>query len=71
MPKIKVKIKVSDQRGKYPAKTYEVEVEKDSPQFLWYGEPTEQFIKDNNHPPRKVAQRISVYYSRFWAEVVK
>ena len=60
---MKYNIKVTDSRGKYPAKTYEVEA---TSEVLAYGVATQQFIRDNNHPPRGPNQRMSQYYSRFW-----
>jgi hypothetical protein len=74
----KLAVKVTDRRGKYPSKTYQVEVSSPDNEELtsWeqemtaYGIACEQFIKDNNHPPRGPAQRSSSYYSRFWNEVV-
>jgi hypothetical protein len=68
---MKVKIQITDLRGKYATKVYEVEVDPTSPEFLWYGAPLKQFISDNNHPPYKPGTRSSVYYSRFRAAVVK
>lgn len=65
-----VKIQVVDRIAKYPPKTYSVEVDPTSPEFLWYGSAVEAFIKDNNHPPRRPNTRVSVYYSRFVARVV-
>jgi hypothetical protein len=61
------RIEVSDKKGKYPSKIYEVQADEE---FLAYGPATEQFIKDNNHPPFKPGQRISQYYSRFWNKAV-
>ena len=60
-------IKVTDARRKYPTKIYRVDA---ASELLAYGLATEQFIKDNNHPPRKSTQRMSQYYARFWNEVV-
>jgi hypothetical protein len=65
---MKFRIKVSDQRGKYQPRTYEVEA---SEAMMAYGEATNQYIRDNNHPPYKPGkQRVSSYFSRFWNEVV-
>lgn len=60
-------IRVSDQRGKYPSKTYQVEAEEE---FLAYGPATKQFIKDIGYRGRGPTERMSSYYSRFWNEVV-
>jgi hypothetical protein len=64
---MKFRIKVSDQRGKYLPRTYEVEA---SEAMAAYGEATNRYIKDNNHPPYKPGKRVSVYFSRFWNEIV-
>lgn len=61
------KIKVTDRRGKYGSRVYEVEGEQE---FNAYAKATERFIKDVGHPPYKPGQRMSVYYSRFWNERV-
>lgn len=60
-------IRVSDQRGKYPSKTYRVEAEEE---FLAYGPATNQFIKDNGHRARGPSERMSSYYGRFWNQAV-
>ena len=62
------KIKVTDRRGKFPAKVYEVQAEQE---LFAYVPATERFIAENGIKPRGKAQRISSYYSRFWNEVVK
>lgn len=62
------KIKVSDRKGKYESKVYEIEAEQE---FLAYMPATEQFIKDSGHRARGMSERVSSYYSRFWNEVVK
>ncbi len=61
-------IKVTDRRGKYPTKVYEVEAEQE---FLAYGPATQQFIKDNGHRGIGMSERTSSYYARFWNQPVK
>lgn len=61
-PKTQFHIRVTDARGKYPPKVYTVEAGRE---FEAYGPATQQFIKDNNHPPYKPGQRQSVYFARF------
>lgn len=63
----KFKIQVTDKKGKYPTKVYEVEAEQE---FLAYGEATDRFIKDNGHRARGPAERMSTYFARFWNQVI-
>ena len=62
------KVQVTDKRGKYPPKVYSVTADSE---LMAYAEATEKFIIDNNHPKRKVGQRLSVYFARFWNQVIK
>lgn len=64
---MKMTIKVTDRRGKYASKTYEVEADKE---FLAYAKATDQFIKENGHPPYQPGTRMSTYFSRFANERV-
>lgn len=63
----KFRIEVSDRKGVYPSRVYEVEAEQE---FEAYGHATNQFIKDNDHPPRKPTQRVSTYFQRFWNHAI-
>jgi len=63
----KFRIEVSDRKNVYPSRIYDVEA---SQEFEAYGPATDQFIRDNNHPPRKNNQRISSYLQRFWNRAV-
>lgn len=65
----KYSVTVTDRRGKYAPREYVVEAETE---LGAYGPATEQYIKDNNHPPyRSGVDRMSVYYRRFWNEATK
>ena len=62
-----MRIKVTDRRGKYPAREYDVQA---TDAFLAYAEATERFIQDSGHRIRKAGERASTYYARFWNERV-
>lgn len=67
-PDALVSVMVTDRRGKFPPRTYQVA--HNDPEFLVYGPAIERFIMDNGIKPRGPSQRMSAYYARFWAEVV-
>lgn len=62
------KFKVSDSRGKYAPKVYEVDVGDKVGFDRWVvgtSAAVKNFIRDNNHPPYQVGKSYSRYHARF------
>jgi hypothetical protein len=65
-----IQIQVTDTRGKYPAKTYAMEVDPKEP-FLAEMDAVQRFITEMGHPPPVVGKSGRAYYARFRVATIK